>query len=221
MKNKNIVFYTIFYIYTTLSVIYSFTCLLCIENPINIGFFLAFLVPVILLFVLKKVSEKYIETELFATFCAVIAAIIMTVVFLIVGFLLYIDHKVPRLFYRLELNSLKKQYGEEKFSHFPDVIPFGAKNYYFHVDHAWDNSVDVLYFDIDENYINDVQSSYKKRCKAYGKKWEVFAEYSYPHLVEVNETDMLCMFNLPSGEERYLTGFLTGKNRIYFFYENW
>lgn len=153
----------------------------------------------------------------------VIMCLIIFIIWLSVQTILYTDHSVQLFAYKFELNHLKKTYGIDKFSHFPASIPLNAKNYYFNVEHGWDNSVDLLYFDIDKKYIEKFESKYKNKCKVLGKKSDVFSKYTYPHIGIIDDNDELCMFLEPSYKKRYLRGYAVNKkkNRIYFFYENW
>ena len=209
----------VFFIYLILAILLTILCLFGIDTPYNLILFL--LIPIFLFIALYYVSIKYKWKNTITNTVSIFVFFVAFFVLMLVHTIYFLEHKVPVFLYKTELNFLKNYYSKEKFSHFPNEIPLSAQNYYFYVEHGWDNSVDLLYFDTDENYINSIRKKYKDKCKAYGTKSEIFSKYLYPHVQEAQNEDILCMFNLPSGDDRYLTGYLIGKNRIYFFYECW
>lgn len=220
IRNHTMLFKYTFYTYLLWAILLMILCLLGLNKSESFFLYKILVVPIFLFLALHFLSTKNKWKNITTNILSIIIFFVASMLLFFVSGVYYLEHKVPQFLYKIEMFYLKKYSSEEKFSHFPKEIPRTAKNYYFQVEHSWSENVDLLYFDIDENYINTLKDKYAGKCKAYGKRDDIYKKYYYPHIRLSSDVEV-CLFNPPNGEEEFLSGFAIGKRRVYFFHENW
>lgn len=185
------------------------------------------IIPIIFLLFIHSLSKKFnwgkvvnITVNIFILICAFIYFLFIS--FGALGVLLFFD-TTPRTpkqdNYAKSLSKIQSEYQNDKFKHFPTVLPEKYLDYDFFIENSFDGEdTHYLKFKTDSGYINN---ELKEKCNNKTVPKESVSNWFYTS--KFPDADEYCIIHKSKQGELYSTGIATSKERnvIYYFYANY
>lgn len=230
MKNKFLDITVITYVLVSLLIIFQ-----AIEFIKVFGLLLVFIIllPLILLFILKKISNKYNWKNITTNIITSIIIVSSLFHFLFIEILFFVlksdfifpfslGPKLPKISeYADEIDTLKRKHGFYDMRHFPDKLPDDVTNYYFQIEDAFDGlNTDYLKFDTNKTYIDGLLKKYNKECEVFSTYENLYKKGTSLQINELDSEDNVCLLHKKNDKEVYTYGFAIKKNKksVIFFY---
>lgn len=233
MNKSGILFLNIIiFFFLAVAVFFTLILLIFYKDAAILG--LIFLIPPLIMFILKKIATHYKWKSITIILSSIFIGIILFICSFLVEAGIIIgaefwntEPKTPiQSEYSSELKKLKRYYPNNELAHFPEEIPENAQNYYFFIENSFDgHDTHYLKFSENKNYINNVMKEYKPKCSIYtdSKNFDKYDVTIYTN--EIRNTDKICILHKAASkdDERYTTGIAVNDttNTIYYFIANY